>query len=80
MKATTRQRIINHIPAPRFQTYLNEAHQDPALALELYKWNIDAAAAVSGTLAIVEVALRSTIDLKLKEWNLLKGGDRGVDN
>lgn len=44
------------------------------MALDLYQWNIEAAAAVSGTLAIVEVALRSTIDLKLQEWNRRNGG------
>lgn len=74
MRSGTRQQLLDNIPAPRLQTYLTAAGQDPELALDLYQWNIDAAAAVSGTLAIVEVALRDTIDQRLREWNVLKGG------
>lgn len=74
MQPVTRQRLIANFPAPRLQTYLNAAGQDPELAWDLYRWNIDAAAAVSGTLAIVEVAIRDIIDRKLREWNVLRGG------
>lgn len=75
MRSSTRQQIINRIPTPRFQTYLTEAGGNKDLALELYQWNIDVAAAVSGTLAIVEVALRDTLDLRLRQWNQIKTGD-----
>ena len=74
MRSGTQRTLIENIPAPRLRTYLNAAGQDPELALDLYQWNIDAAAAVAGTLAIVEVALRDTIDQRLREWNVLKGG------
>lgn len=74
MRASTRQQLINNIPTPRFQTYLAAANQDPEKALALYQWNIDVAAAVTSTLAIVEVALRDTIDQQLREWNTIQGG------
>lgn len=74
MKRAVRDRIIGKLPKPRFDTYLNAAGGDPDLALELYTWNIDAAAAVAGTSAIVEVALRETIDRQLRVWNLKNGG------
>ena len=74
MRASTRQQLISNIPTPRFQTYLAAANQDPEKALALYQWNIDVAAAVTSTLAIVEVALRDTIDQQLREWNTIQGG------
>ncbi len=74
MRASNRQQLINNIPTPRFQTYLAAANQDPEKALALYQWNIDVAAAVTSTLAIVEVALRNTIDQQLRKWNIIKGG------
>lgn len=76
MKQSTSLKLLSNIPAPRFKTYLEEADQDPEKALALYQWNIEVAAAVTSTLAIVEVALRDTMDQQLREWNALKGGTR----
>ena len=74
MQPSSYQKLITNIPAPRFQTYLDAAHQEPEKALALYQWNIDAAAAVTSTLALVEVALRDTIDQQLRAWNMQVGG------
>ena len=74
MRPSTYQHLINNIPAPRFQTYLAAANQNPQKALDLYQWNIEAAAAVTSTLSIVEVALRDTIDKQLRQWNIANGG------
>lgn len=74
MRDSSRQRIIGYIPRPRFETYLRATGGNENLALELYLWNIDAAAAVASTVGIAEVALRSTFDLVLKEWNVHQGG------
>ncbi|WP_340054992.1 hypothetical protein [Corynebacterium parakroppenstedtii] len=74
MRPSTRQHLINNIPAPRFQTYLDAAQQDPDKAFALYQWNIEVAAAVTSTLAIVEIALRDTIDQQLRKWNTIEGG------
>ncbi|MBY0796728.1 hypothetical protein [Corynebacterium parakroppenstedtii] len=75
MRPSTRQHLINNIPAPRFQTYLDAAQQDPDKAFALYQWNIEVAAAVTSTLAIVEIALRDTIDQQLRKWNTIEGGE-----
>ena len=74
MRDSTRIRLLNNLPEPRFRTYLEEAGDNIDRALALYQWNIEAAAAVLSTLSIVEVALRDTIDRKLRKWNLCHGG------
>lgn len=74
MRDSTRIRLISNLPEPRFRTYLDAAGDNVDRALALYQWNIEAAAAVLSTLSIVEVALRDTIDRKLRKWNLCNGG------
>lgn len=74
MKRTTLHKLIACIPPPRFQTYLAAANGDEYRALELYRWNIDAAAAVTSTLSVVEIALRDTFDQQLRAWNVEQGG------
>ena len=74
MKTATLHKLIACIPAPRFQTYLDAAGGDERRALALYRWNIDAAAAVTSTLSVVEIALRDTFDQQLRAWNTANGG------
>ena len=73
MKNRIADSVISRIPAPRFATYLAETDSghgpNPYVALDLYLWNIDAAAAVTSTTSIVEVALRDSIDQQLRIWN-----------
>lgn len=74
MKESTRNRLINYLPEPRFRTYLEAADGKSDRAIALYQWNIEAAAAVLSTLGIVEIALRETIDRKLRAWNICNSG------
>lgn len=74
MNELTRRRLIGMIPGPRFDTYLQATGMDEDRALDLYRWNIDAGAAVLATMAVVEVALRDTVDRQLRAWNQAHGG------
>ncbi|MDO4911564.1 MAG: Abi family protein [Corynebacterium sp.] len=51
--------IIKWLSAPRWQTYINAAHQDPHLALELYEWSVELAGALMHDIAHFEIALRN---------------------
>lgn len=70
MKAKTQALIAAGISDARLSTYLSAANGNLSQALELYLWNLKAAAAVLSTTAMVEVYLRNTIDKALKSWNL----------
>lgn len=50
------------ISAGRFQKYMDAAHGDPVLALEIYSWNVDLSAALFRDFAYLEVALRNACD------------------
>lgn len=80
MKKRIADDVISRIPAPRFATYLAETDSgqgpNPYTALDLYLWNIEAAAAVTSTTSIVEVALRDCIDQQLRIWNQEKIGTK----
>ena len=83
MKKRIADDVISRIPAPRFATYLAETDSgqgpNPYTALDLYLWNIEAAAAVTSTTSIVEVALRDCIDQQLRIWNQEKNRHQGLD-
>lgn len=60
---------LDHISIPRWRTYLSYAKGNHQLALDLYEWNLRAAAATHTVLSVVEVALRNAIDRSLRVWN-----------
>lgn len=66
--------IDNWLAAPRFRSYLAVTDSDPALALELYRWNSQAAAAALVDVGHLEVALRNGYDrvliVKHPEWTI----------
>lgn len=70
MKAQTGRAITSAISSNRFQTYLNAANGNKERALELYLWNVEAAAAVISTTGMVEVQLRNSINDALQRWNM----------
>lgn len=70
MQPTTQQAIATKIGSARLSTYLQEASGNHTKALELYLWNLEAAAAVISTTSLVEVYLRNTIDLAVGNWNI----------
>lgn len=61
------------ISEPRLRTYVIAANGNTVKALELYKWNVDAATALNATLGFVEVTFRNTIDAQLRKWNQSQG-------
>ena len=64
-----RHTITDAISAARFAPYLGRACGDPGLALELYRHNVYISGAAYEACALVEVALRNTIDRRLRVWN-----------
>lgn len=69
MKPSSQHAIASNIGSARLSTYLSAASNDQARALELYLWNLEAAAAVTSTTSLVEVYLRNTMNLALGNWN-----------
>lgn len=61
------------IPPARFQTY-KQAAVGVIEAAQLYLWNLQAASAVTELTGVVEVLLRNTIDMRLRQWNINSGG------
>jgi hypothetical protein len=61
--------VNKHLHPVRLATYSSRCGNDPYLALELYKWNLQLSSAFQQVLAITEVALRNTIDEQLRSWN-----------
>lgn len=53
------------ISPPRLATYVRAAHGNVRRALELYAWNVNAAAALYPILQVNEIALRNTISRAL---------------
>lgn len=63
------------ISAGRFQKYMDAAHGDPVLALEIYSWNVDLSAALFRDFAHLEVALRNACDRAMfKRGQKIAGG------
>lgn len=61
--------LARGISAARFQTFLDAAGQDEALARDLYVWNRDLSVAFLGDIAILEVALRNAMhDAATNAW------------
>lgn len=61
---------INRFLHPvRMAPYLAKCRNDPRLTLELYRWNVQLAAAFQEVLAITEVTMRNSIDAQLRTWN-----------
>lgn len=61
--------INKHLHPVRLSTYTSRCGNDPFLALELYKWNLQLSAAFQQVLAVTEVALRNAVDDQLRSWN-----------
>ncbi|MBS9375979.1 hypothetical protein GON09_005000 [Rhodococcus sp. B50] len=61
--------VTKHLHPVRLSTYTSRCGNDPYLALELYKWNLQLSAAFQQVLAVTEVALRNAIDEQLRIWN-----------
>lgn len=61
--------VNKHLHPVRLSTYTSRCGNDPYLALELYKWNLQLSAAFQQVLAVTEVALRNAIDEQLRTWN-----------
>lgn len=57
-----------HLSPARYKTYWDAAGQNHSRAMELYEWNLRAAAATVPMLSLVEVAVRNTLDRSLREW------------
>lgn len=68
-KHTTIVEINRYLHPTRMAPYLAKCHNDPSLTLELYRWNVQLAAAFQEVLAITEVAMRNSMDAQLRIWN-----------
>lgn len=60
--------VLRLLSVDRMAPYLQTCDDDLDRAFELYNWNIEAASALQGTCAMVEVVVRNSIDLALTEW------------
>lgn len=60
-----RKAVIQGLPRPRIQPFLDAADDDPELALSLYSWNAQMAGAAFEQISHLEVLLRHAIDTEL---------------
>lgn len=60
--------VVHLLSERRMKTYITAADADLDNAFELYAWNIELAAALQGTIAMVEVMVRNSIDRTLLAW------------
>ncbi|MDR2975121.1 MAG: hypothetical protein LBV00_10510 [Propionibacteriaceae bacterium] len=72
----TRVRLA--ITEPRLGPYLAHAAGDEAKAIAAYHHNLRVSGAVYEDLAIVEIALRNSMDRRLRLWNSTQQDDNGV--
>jgi len=63
-----------HLTVERLGSYDRAAGGDLEQAFRLYEWNIEAAAAVMTTTAMVEVIVRNAIDAQLRTWSEKRRG------
>ncbi|MFE2961983.1 hypothetical protein [Nocardia tengchongensis] len=63
------------LSTPRLAPYLSAAGTDPELALALYHWNVQLAAAFQEVLAVTEIVVRNAVDAELRVWNPTRGRD-----
>jgi hypothetical protein len=68
-KHATITAVNRYLHPVRLGTYTALCGNDPYRVLELYKWNLELAAAFQQVLAITEVALRNALDEQLQTWN-----------
>ncbi|QAY70477.1 hypothetical protein [Xylanimonas protaetiae] len=68
-QSTTTDLIVQSLHVSRFGTYARAAGGDMKLALRLYLWNLDLAAAFHSCLSVTEVLLRNAMDAQLRTWN-----------
>lgn len=54
--------ITMWLSAPRWNSYLSAANNNPARALKLYEWNLGLATAIMHDIAHIEVGLRNVYD------------------
>lgn len=54
--------ITMWLSAPRWNSYLSAANNNPAQALKLYEWNVELATATMHDIAHIEVGLRNVYD------------------
>jgi hypothetical protein len=62
--------IRAYLGSPRLAPYMSACQDDVGLAVELYEWNLQLAAAVQEIMMLLEVAVRNAIDEQLKPWNV----------
>jgi hypothetical protein len=67
MSEWSTQAIVRKISEARFSAYLAEVDDNEANALELYRWNAAMASAMFELAGHVEVVLRNTVDVALRE-------------
>lgn len=64
--------LRRNISAARYASYRGCTNSDRDAA-RLYRWNLEAAAALHESLAIVEVVMRNAMDRELRTWNAARG-------
>ena len=57
-----------YLSEPRLRPYLQQSHNDPDKAIELYQWAVELEGAFHATF-FLEVSLRSALDSHLIRWN-----------
>ncbi|UGT69143.1 hypothetical protein LTT66_02720 [Nocardia gipuzkoensis] len=67
--------VSRYLSSPRMAPHLTAASGDRDLALALYQWNLQLAAALQEVLGVVEVVVRNAIDEQLRAWNPTRGRD-----
>jgi len=74
-----REQIELWLSAPRFKPYVDACAGDAELALRLYEWNAEAAAAFMELLSYLEVMLRNAIDRQFssRSEGVLASGNQG---
>lgn len=63
----------------RLSSYLADTDGRLEAALELYSWNMKAAAAIMTTTGMVEIIVRNALDKQLTRWAQQQGGDAWFD-
>lgn len=57
------------ISEPRLEAYLRASGYNEQKALELYQWAMQLSGALHTQISYVEIAVRNSVDMALREWN-----------
>lgn len=60
--------LLPFVTAERLGSYLRACGGDTADAFELYEWNMRAAASLMELTSMVEVVVRNSLDIRLRDW------------